>query len=170
MTLFEIGEELRALDALLDETGGELTPETESVVEEFFRELQSDQANKLNGYCHYLKKLESEAAVARATADQFRQKVAVRENAALRLKDRLKEFMIATGQKKAVTTEGWEIAVVNNGGKQPMDLDATAPIPKEFMVQPPPVADKDLIRAALEGGAKLPFARLKERGQQLRIK
>lgn len=168
--LFDIGADLMALSDLLDESNGEITPENEPILEAFFAELENDQAVKLEGYVGLIKTLEGEAAVAKATAEQFQMKARSRENSVKRLKDRVKMYLEVTNQPKAVTEKGFTLAVRANGGKQPLDLDdlRIEDLPPEFRKITVTV-DTEKIREHLEAGGSLSFARLQPRGNHLRI-
>lgn len=170
--LFDIGEDLMALSDLLDESGGEITPENEPIFDAFFAELQNDQALKLDGYVGLIKTIEGEAAVAKATAEQFQMKARTRENSVKRLKDRIKLFMENTRQQKATSAKGFVLAIQNNGGKTPLDIDeSTRPesVPEKFQ-RVTVTIDADKVREALEAGEELSFARLQPRGSHLRIR
>lgn len=169
--LFDIGADLLALSDLLDESNGEITPENEPIIEAFFAELENDQAVKLDGYVGLIKTIEGEAVVAKATAEQFTMKARSRENAAKRLKDRVKMYLEATKQPKAVTEKGFTLAVTNNGGKQPLDVDDVRieDVPERFRKVTVTI-DNEKIREAIEAGEELSFARLQPRGNHLRIR
>lgn len=171
-TIFAIGQDLLALDELLTEAGGEVTPETEAAIDGWFAELMADQAKKLDGCVWYLKQLESNEAAAKAVVDQFQMHARVEANKRSRLRDRVRDFLIATNQLKAETTSGFKLAVQKNGGKTPMEIDPDATIPAEYLVQPPPHPDMDKIYAALKDGQELPFAKLcpEKVGCHLRIR
>lgn len=172
-TLFEIGADLRAFADLIDELdGGEITDQqVDEALEAFMAELQHDQGRKLDGYVHLIKREEATAAVAKATADQFLMKARAAENKAKRLKDRLKDFMIFTDQKKATSEKGWVVQIVANGGALPVCLDEidVQKLPERFQ-RVTVAADTAAIGKALAAGEELPFARLGERSCHLRLK
>ena len=126
MTLFDIGTEFQALNALLDETDGEITPESEAAYDALFAEIARDQSFKLDAYVHLQKLWEGEAAVAQAVVDQFKKKVSVLENRVKRHKQRMLDYLTMTQQVKAKTTTGWELAVTKNGGLTPVKYDEFA--------------------------------------------
>lgn len=169
MTLFAIGDELRAVLDLVDESA-ELPP----IVEQWFAEIGDAEAEKLDAYAGLIRSLEGEAAVAKAEAEQFQAKAAARENAVKRLKDRVKLYLESTGRTKAVSKAGRTFAIQANGGKLPLVIDpAVKPedLPREY--QRITVGyDTEAIRDALEDGLEFPktFARLKPRGNHLRVR
>ncbi len=165
--LFAIGDDLAAIYDLVDETGGELTPDLEA----WLAEIEHDEAAKCDAYVHLIKTAEMEAAAAKAEAEQWLARAAARTNFSKRLKERMKLYMEASGRTKIATATGRTLAIQANGGKVPMVLhtDDTSLLPKEFtrvIVTP----DNEKIREALESGAPLAFAHLEERGSHLRIR
>jgi len=167
-TLIDIGNEMQALMALLNETDGELNPETEKALDAFFAEISADQNAKVDGYCALVRQEELLAAARRSEVERLQKRVAVGENFAKHLKQRLKDYMERTGQAK-IETRRYKVSVAGNGGKLPVNV-STPPdqLPPEFQRQRIE-ADTDKIRAALEAGQAVPGARLESRGTHLRI-
>jgi uncharacterized protein (UPF0335 family) len=171
-TLFEIGVELVALMDLLDETGGEITPNSQDALDEFFTEVGDQQKDKLQAYASLIRRLETEAATATAEAEQWQKKAQARTNSVKSLKDRLKLYLEMTGQKKVQTSKGYTIAIQANGGKVPLVIaEGTDPasLPDEFKRQRWEILT-EAVREALESGQKLPFAALGVRGSHVRIR
>lgn len=172
-TLFEIGDELRALYELLDESGGEIaTPEEEAVIVAWFRDLERDEDRKITNYYGLVRQLETESAAAKEESERFAKKAKARENASKRLKELLKVHMEMTGRKRIETTSGRVVAIQNNGGLAPLiladNLDAST-LPAEFLrVRIDP--DADAIRQALEQGQALEFAALGKLGTHIRFR
>lgn len=169
MKLWEIGHELQALSDLLDETNGEIPPEAEAIIDEWFKSVGEDQAIKLDGYVHLIKRLEGEAMQAGDVIKQFEAKAKSRRKSSERLKQRIKDYMEATRQAKLPTASGWEICIQKNGGKLPLCV-VNEEVTEEYKIQPPPEVDNGKIRDALEQGKELSFARFGDRGTQLRIR
>jgi hypothetical protein len=172
MTLFQLTPEWIALSDLIDETGGELTPEVEAAYTAMAADLQTDTAAKLESCLHFIRRKETDAAAAKAEAEQYLMMSRVAENAAKRTKDMVKIFMDATGQKSCKTTSGRTFAVQANGGVRPIvysDAIDPAALPPEFQKVRIEI-DKDAVRKCLEADEPLAFARLEERGTHLRVK
>jgi hypothetical protein len=172
--LFDIGDiaDIKALMDLLDETDGEITPESQDAMDAFFAEIEGNQGEKLQGYATLIRRMETEAAVAKAEAEQWDRKGDARANSARRLKDRLKLYLEVTGQKKVQTSRGYVIAIQANGGKVPLVIaDGTDPkaLPETFQRIRVEI-DTDAVRETLESGGSLPFAALGERGSHIRIR
>ena len=171
-TLFEISERYQALDELLDGAGGDLTdPAVEAYVDEIVSELESDRDAKLDGYCAYIAELQARADARQAEADRLAARAKVDEGNAARLKERLRALFELRGWGK-VETPRYTLRLTNNGGKLPLDLDAD--------IRPEDLAerfrrvkvdvDTEAVRAALEAGEEIPFARFGTRGNHLRIR
>lgn len=104
----------------------------------------------------------------------FQNLIEMRQRALERECESLKQHLIATGQTRIETTAGDVVSVQRNGGKLPVvpthgDTFDAATLPDQYVrVRREP--DRDAIRAALEAGESLPFARFGERGTHLRIR
>ncbi len=173
-TLFEIGAELQALDALLDDLGGDVSdPEVGAAVDLWYASLMADEGRKLEDWVGYVRQLEMEVAVAREEAERFLAKARSREARIEWLKGAMKSHLELTGRTKATTAAGRTLAVQKNGGKAPLAWVGARvtpdDVPEEF-VRVVREVDTDKVRAALEAGRQLPFAKLEERGTHLRIR
>ena len=173
-TLFQIGDDLVALDNLLDEIEGDLSraPEIEPAVVAWFDSLANDEALKLDGYCNLLRQLDGEVAVAKAEAEQYQMKARTRENRIKFLKGRLQQHLERTKRTKVQTATGRTIAIQTNGGNPPVVLDPglTPDLLPEQFVKVVRTIDTDAIRDELKAGGEVPGARLGDRGTHLRIK
>jgi hypothetical protein len=175
--LFEIGDDLVALESLLYEVGGDISDDdAAAAVDEWLTENHAALEAKLDGYGYLVKKFEEKAAFARAEAKRLSERAQARENAAKRMKERLKVFMEIHGQKK-LETPRYDFAVQANGGKAPVEVT----VPVEDL---PPwaqvvtvVPNTEAIREAFtmfddpdRVEAVQRIARLGERGTHLRIR
>jgi len=174
MKLFEIGNELHTLADLLEETGGEITEANSAAVDQWFKELEDNQGEKLDKYIWLIAETDGLRAVAQSQADIYQKAAKVRANTVEALKRRLFDYLRYTNQTKVVTPTGRELKVVGNGGSKPIDISPTANpdnIPQEFVkVVMTKSIDTAKVRAALESGEVLEFASMRERGQRLAIK
>lgn len=174
--LFAIAEDVIRFSDLLEEADGDLSKlgEFEAAVTAWMDSLGDEQAQKLDSYLNLMKTLAMEAAAARAEAEQFALKARYRETAEKRLRDRLKLFLEVTGQTKVQTASGRTIAIQKNGGKAPLVFDPAVPVEEYAEKYAKTVTTKtpnvEAIRADLEAGAELAFAKIGEVGSHLRIK
>lgn len=172
-TLFEIADDLLALVALCDERDGDIDdPDAIAAVEAWFAELEKNQVAKLDGYIGLIRTWEMEEASAKAEAERWAKKAQVRGNRIARLKARLKEYLVATGQDKVTTAAGRTVALQKNGGVLPIGpagWETTFSL-DEYPQFAKKVPDTAAVRAALDNGAKLPFAEFGERGSHVRFR
>lgn len=168
-TLFEIGADMRALEDLLTEAGGDVTEEQFAAVDAWFAENAASLRGKLDGYGALIRELEGRAKIRREEAARLTALAQTDENAVKNLKSRLLYFMQEQGEAK-LESNLFKFSVCANGGKAPLALACDpADVPAEYtktQISP----DVDAIRAALEAGADLDFAFLEERGCHLRVK
>jgi hypothetical protein len=169
--LYEIAADLLALNDTLDDLEGDLSRagELEAVLAAAIDGLAAEQAVKLDGYLNLIRQLRMEAVAAQAERDQYAKKAELRLKRAAALEDRLKEYLIATGQAKAQTASGRVVSVVVNGGALPLHLREGAAIPPEYHRVVREI-DRTAIRDALTAGTVLDFAELLPRGTHLRVK
>ncbi len=169
-TLLQIAEGFHAIDNVLEENGGDISdPKFAALVEDWFVTLQSDLAVKCDQYAAYIRELVLRASARTEEAERLLKAAKSHHATADFLKARLKDALISIDQKK-VEGPRYTVSIQKNGGKQPLTIKEGATVPPEFLKQPPPVPDNDLIRSVLESGVPLDFAFLAERGTQLRIR
>jgi hypothetical protein len=171
-SLFAISDDLLALDNILDDLGGDVSDEqVESIIAEWFENLGEERDRKLDNYAAFIRELEARAEARKVEAHRLAALVTIDTNRILALKRRLKWFF-EYHNLPPIQTARFRLSLAGNGGKLPLllDPDLTADsLPEEFRkVSVTP--DPDKIRAALESGAQLDFARLGERGKSIRIK
>lgn len=170
-TIYEISEDMAALDALLAETGGEITPEAEAAFNAFEAELAANLHAKTDAYCALIAEIDARAAARKAEAKRLADRAKTDERTADALRERLR-FVWETRRLGKVETDRFTVSLAKNGGKAPLDircgvdeLPAWA-IKRETVV----TVDKDAIRSRLDAGEALDFASLMERGTRINIK
>lgn len=172
-TLYEISADMAALRDLLAEVGGDVSDEAaEAALDQWLQEHADDLTEKLEDYRYMMRQLEASAAFRRSEA-AVRLEAAKRDEANVeRMKRRLMEFFRAHEMRRVDLPSGGWFSVSANGGKTPVELL----VPPESLPEAwrraavTYYAETDAIRAALEAGDALPFARLGERGQHLRVR
>lgn len=166
--LYQLSAEMAALDEILSQVENVDTPECKALIERAM-DLTTERKIKIEGCCRFIRELESRAVARREEAKRLNARAEIAENAAERVKEFLLKAMQLVGAKKE-DTEHFTVTVKNNGGKAPMTVDDDK-VPAAYTTLETEIKiDKERIRAELESGAKLPFARLGERGTQLGIK
>ncbi|HEY8377693.1 MAG TPA: siphovirus Gp157 family protein [Nannocystis sp.] len=199
-TLWQIGDDLEALAALLEEMGGDVSEEeAEAAIDAWLAETREAEATKLDRYKALMDALEERAVAREAKAQWHREQAAANEavataerNKIQRLKDRLIAYMDRTG-RTALHGHVSRFTLRNNGGKPPLVTDPVDPWAVEprfrraTLVLTAPAdetlealrsqcrkldlaLDNDAIRAALDAGEVVPFARYGERGRHVVVK
>ena len=125
--------------------------------------------DKADTYCAVLSHIEARSKMLKAEIDKMTALKKAEDNAIKRMKEALVMAMNETGRTE-IRTDLHTLKVVNNGGKQALDVDKDN-VPQEYtkttvIIEP----DNDKIRSDIESGKELSFARLKPRGQRLSIK
>lgn len=169
-TLIEISQELIELAQQLDETDGDLDALVEAWLTALLDQTTEQRDQKLDNYASYITELETRAQVRKAEAQRLTDRARVDENRAKWLKSRLQWFFEQHGLK-TVETARYRLTLARNGGKAPLIVDEDKILPTQLPVRFQSVDfNHGAIREALEAGESLPFARLGERGQSIRIK
>lgn len=168
-TLLQISEDILALGSLFEEQDdGELSPEREAILDAFFKEAMTNRDDKMDNYGALIRQFQLRAAVRKEEMERLAIRVRVDENAAKRLKDRLKEFMEIHELKK-IETNRYQLRVQANGGKQAVEVacspDSLPVIYQRIKIE----ADNDALRDAISSGAKVNGVTLLPRGSHLRI-
>jgi hypothetical protein len=176
-TLRAIDEDLKALDELLEEVGGDVSDvEAEQAVDNWLVENRRNLHEKLDGYAEVIESKESKAKRWQTEAKRLQDLAQVEENAVARMKNRLAFFLNEWGEKK-IETEFHKITLAGNGGKAPLQL--MPPKPAGIAVEDPALRpyirtvheyDPAAVREALEAGKELGWAKITPRGFHVRIK
>lgn len=171
-SIFEIGDGLNAIVEAFDraeENGDDEVVRT--AFEAYFAQLLDNRGIKLDRYAALIQFNQTLADAAKAEAKRCADLARIRENRVAAMKARLKVYFEANGIAK-VETAKHAFTIAGNGGKLPLVIDEnTKPEAAPERFQKVTVDfDQDAIRAALESGEELDFARLGERGTHLRVK
>jgi hypothetical protein len=166
-TLYTIAAEFRALEDLIDEQANATEADLD-VVARWMDEQQGALETKLSRCVAWIREQESLAQAREDEAKRLRDLAKVNTNRVSRLKEAIKFIFESQGLKKVETLMG-NITLAGNGGKQPVAIDD---VPLEA-IEPrftKVVRDDEKIRAALEAGESLTFARALPRGSHIRVK
>jgi hypothetical protein len=166
-TLLDITDDIRALDDILAENGGDLSdPQIESVISEWEDGLEADLENKLDAYAALITEWEARSEMRSVEASRLAKRAKIDAAAADALRRRL-QYVFESRNLRPVETPRYRIALARNGGKRPLDIHDE--VPAEFLkITTSP--DTERIRAELEAGKALPFAVLMERTNRISIK
>jgi chromosome segregation ATPase len=173
-TLIEISQDLIDLENQLEE----LTDNPESAEEAIANWLEklegtiSERNEKLDNYAGLISELQSRVDIRKSEAKRLSDRASVDENKVKSLKSNLQKFFEAH-QIKTIDTNRFSLTLAKNGGKLPLFLDSrpAEDYPEQYRQTATVTSpNREAIRAALESGEILDFARLGDRGQSLRIK
>lgn len=173
-TLFNISQDLSALEALLSEMEGDITNEqAEAAIDEWLARIEGDLEAKLDSYGYLIREFQSRANVRHEEAIRLTSLGASDQANADRLKARLKNFFEVHGIQKKETPH-FKLWMQANGGKAPLlcpaDWEAEpARAPERFQRRVIQV-DKENLRAVLESGEAVEGCSILERARHLRIK
>ena len=123
---------------------------------------------KAEGYVQVIRQLDAEAKTFDAEADFFKRKAEIRKNNIKRMKEALRDALIATGHddKNGLKAGNFTLKVQNNGGLAPLKITGDVPESMTKIIVEP---DNDKIREYLKDHA-CDWAHLEERGRHLAIK
>lgn len=122
---------------------------------------------KADSIAKILKAMDAEIDMIDAEIKRLRDRKSAKENRKNWLKGALENMMRTTGRLKFKTAL-FSFGIQKNGGKVPLVFTPGYDIPPEWLKPGDP--DTDRIRKHLESGIDLPFAKLGERGESLRIR
>lgn len=113
-TLNDIMKDFHDIEEMLIESGGELTPEIEELLDQNADDLDS----KLDGYASFIEYLKGQAQYLKNVEDQFKDHRQIVENTVKRMRDRVLHALKATGKEKHKTalhsywvkmTDSWNV-------------------------------------------------------------
>lgn len=121
-SLYEIGDDLSALEELLTDTDGEIPDgEIGAAIEEWFDQLGQERDEKIRRYCALIEMMQLNSTVCDEEARRLTKLKRANENGAKRLRDRLKGFFEAHGIKK-LDLGIFKPRIQVNGGQYPLLL------------------------------------------------
>jgi hypothetical protein len=170
-TIWDISADMAALESLLWESGGEITPQVDQAITAWEAEIQGDLHGKLENYARLIHELEARSKARAEEAKRIAALAKADATAAENLRERLRLLWEARALGK-IDTPNFRFSLARNGGKAPLDIHGDIEsmpvwaVKRETLVYP----DKDAIRARLEAGEQLEFATLMERGNRISIK
>lgn len=168
-TLLGITADMEALDNLIMEAGGDMTdPAVEAAIIAWEDELSANLETKVDNYAWFIHELEARATARAAESVRLADRSKVDQNSANALRHRMKSIFEIRGLT-GVNTPSFTLKIVKNGGKLPLEIMSDIP-PEYTTVKETRTANTEAIRAVLDEGTELPFARLGVRGTRLSIK
>jgi hypothetical protein len=164
--LFELSSNVAALELALD------SDSDPSTLQQIMDDLVTNKEGfnqKVESYAGYIGELQSVADARSAESRRIGELAKTTANKAQRLKEALRDALVRVGLKKMSTTR-YEIRIQKAGGKAPLVIDESRVSEEWTTTRTITEINKDLIRAALEGGEVLDFAELAERSNVMVIR
>jgi len=160
MNLIELTREAQRLLSLVEDSGGEITPEIETALDVNSVSL----ATKVDGYGYLLDRLPALVTYWKDQRDQAARVARGLEAFEKRLKDNLKYALIEAGM---LSVSGGSVKFSVSPSAAALELNESE-LPREYLMTVTTlVPDKERIRADLEAGVEIPGAALR-RGTTLR--
>ena len=167
-SIYELTTEFQTLWDLMEK--GELDDEALAGA---FDCAKEDLAAKLEGYCKFIKNLESDIAGLKAEEDRLASRRKTMESTVKRAKDAIKVAMNTAGEKKLPAGTFTVAVQANSAPSLIIDEQYVENIPVEFLTYPEPVINTKLITDRLkadEHDAELEGIAHLERGEHVRIR
>ena len=144
--LYELRSEFDQLWMLLED--GEVD---EEMIAGAFDTATEDLQIKLENCCKYIKNCETEIAGLKAEEERLHVRRQAKENAVKRLKELMKDAMLAAGEKK-LQCGTFTTAVQNNPASVVMDEQYIENIPEDYLKYKDPEIDRKKLKDHLEKG------------------
>lgn len=124
---------------------------------------------KLEGYCKFIKNLESDIAGLKSEEERLNARRKTMENTVSRCKEAMKVALNTVGEKK-ITCGTFTVAVQNSTPSVILDEQYIENIPEEYLVPQEPKIDKKKIKADIDAGKDLDGIAHLETSTSLRIR
>ena len=141
----------------------------DAVLEDAFANLTDDLKDKFENCCKYIKNCETEITGLKAEEERLNVRRKAKENAVKRLKDLMKQAMLAAGEKK-IQCGTFTTSVQNNAPSVVVDEQYIENIPAEYLRIKEPEIDKKKLGEDLKAGKNLEGLAHLEVTQSLRIR
>jgi len=134
-----------------------------------FDVAKEDLADKLEGYCKFIKNLESDIAGLKAEEARIKARRQTMENTVDRAKEAMKKAMNTAGEKK-LPAGSFTVSVQANPPKVVLDEPYLENIPEKYLIPQEPTINKKAMLEDLKAGENLEGLAHMETGESLRIR
>ena len=134
-----------------------------------FDVAKEDLADKLEGYCKFIKNLESDIAGLKAEEARIKARRQTMENTVDRAKEAMKKAMNTAGEKK-LPAGSFTVSVQANPPKVVIDEQYLENIPEKYLIPQEPTINKKAMLEDLKAGENLEGLAHMETGESLRIR
>lgn len=143
-------------------------PLDDEILQEVFENTTEELSIKLEGYCKFIKNLESDIAGLKAEEERLAARRKTMENTIKRSKEAMQRAMNVAGEKK-LPCGSFTVSLQKSPASVVLDVTDTSEVPPRYMRYPEPEVDKAKIKEELSNGAELSFAHLESK-ESLRIR
>lgn len=140
----------------------------DEILQEVFENTTEELSIKLEGYCKFIKNLESDIAGLKAEEERLAARRKTMENTIKRSKEAMQRAMNVAGEKK-LPCGSFTVSLQKSPASVVLDVTDTSEVPPRYMRFPEPEVDKAKIKEELSNGAELSFAHLESK-ESLRIR
>ncbi len=155
MTLYELQNQQLELNALLEEMGGELTPEIEEKLTIHENEIQ----NKMESYCKAIRCYESDIDGIKSEMERLKARKESSEKAVQRMKEAMLNAMTTFGMDK-IQAGTFKIGTRKS---QSLDVLDEALVPDKFKSEVTTIkVDKNAIKDAIKNGEQVEGVKLND--------
>lgn len=171
-SLYEIGSEWLAVEQVLDDCGGDISdPRFEAEITKIVESIADEEGEKLDGMVRFFRQLDMESAAAKSEADEWLRRATAKDQLSQRIRGLIRDHLIRTVRPRLKVPSGMTLCVQTNGGTNPIEIDRIEPeMVPDHLCKVTRSIDREAVRAALEAGELLTFARILPRGSHLRIR
>ena len=162
--IYELTESIRLLWDLMDQ--GELD---DDVLKDAMMNSQEDLKDKLEGYCKFIRQMESDVDGISVEIKRLQDRKAVLKNTIERSKKVMQMAMETAGEKK-VKGQIFTISIQTNPESVVLDESYIENIPPEYLKVKDPEIDKAKLKEDLKNGVNLDGIAHLEQTESLRIK
>ena len=163
-SLYELTAGLQSLWDLMEE--GTLE---EEMLLDAFKNQEEEISIKIEGYCKFIKNLESDIAGLKAEEERLKDKRKTMENTIDRAKKAMKAAMEVTGEKK-IKGDLFTVAIQANPPSVVLDEQCLENIPEQYLIPQEPKLDRKKIAEDIKAGEDLNGIAHLEQTESLRIK
>ena len=171
-SLYEITQDMLALDQLLGEVGGDVTDgEQSEAIEKWIKEYQWKQEGKVDAYGSMIANWNADIEAIKAETKRLSERAHVIGNRIQRLKD-LAKFAMDMLKTRKLEGHTFTISIAANGGAIPVEIMALEKDIPDSFVKLERKPDLAKIRQALEANdpAAMKIAKLGVRGESVRVR
>lgn len=162
--IYELTESIRLLWDLMDQ--GELD---DDVLQDAMMNSQEDLKDKLEGYCKFIRQMESDVDGISAEIKRLQDRKAVLKNTIERAKKVMQMAMETAGEKK-VKGQIFTISIQANPSSVVLDEQYLENIPEKYLIPQEPKLDRKKIAEDIKAGEDLNGIAHLEQTESLRIK